>query len=55
MARDGCFLGLKPIAEAMELKLRPPDLDGPDFSVEYDFPLGDLDDRDHQVRGGVCW
>jgi hypothetical protein len=58
MANDGRFLGLSPIAEAIALKLRPLDLGKPcreDLSAEYGLPfatLGNLEERDHQVREG---
>lgn len=61
MANDGCFLGLKPIAEAIELKLRPLGLGRPcreGFWVEYGLPfpiLCNLEGRDHQAREGDSW
>jgi len=55
MVNDGCLLGFKPIAEAMELNLKPLYLsetclegllaEAPALGI-----LGDLEDRDHQVR-----
>ena len=57
MARDGCFLDLRPIAEAMELKVRPVDFGKAcreDLLDEYGLPFvaafGSLEDRDHHER-----
>lgn len=61
MANEGCFLDLKPIAEAKVLKLRPLCFAGECcecFSVEYPrlrswaTGLVDFGERDHHVRGG---
>ena len=53
MANDGCFFGLRPIAEAIELKLRPLDFCKPCREDLSGLAFAGIGNLDHQVREEV--